>query len=90
MYALKNEHNHDSIGERWEALDNYFLCITECDINDKTCITRCLVSHLKIDDGTEIRNQSESERENAAYDSVPPFIDGSCLRQMGKPYLAYR
>ena len=53
MYALKNEHQHESIGERWAALDEYFVCITECDLNDQTCITRCLVTHLKIDDGTE-------------------------------------
>ena len=53
MYALKNEHQHESIGERWAALDEYFVCITECDLNDQTCVTRCLVTHLKIDDGTE-------------------------------------
>ena len=53
MYALKNEHQHESIDERWAALDEYFVCITECDLNDQTCVTRCLVTHLKIDDGTE-------------------------------------
>ena len=53
MYALKNEHQHESIDERWAALDEYFMCITECDLNDQTCATRCLVTHLKIDDGTE-------------------------------------
>ncbi|WP_186541445.1 hypothetical protein [Synechococcus sp. BIOS-E4-1] len=39
--------------ERWDALEDYFVCITECDLNDETCITSCLVTHLKIDDGSE-------------------------------------
>ena len=53
MYELKTESIQSSITERWDALDDYFVCITECDLNDENCITSCLVTHLKIDDGSE-------------------------------------
>ncbi len=53
MYELKKESIQGSIAERWDALEGYFACITECDLNDENCITICLVTHLKIDDGTE-------------------------------------
>jgi len=52
MYELKKEPLQSSITERWDALDDYFVCITECDLNDKNCITSCLVTHLNIDDGS--------------------------------------
>ena len=51
MYALNKEHEHTSITERWEAIDDYFVCITECDLNDQVCITRCLSTHFKVDNG---------------------------------------
>lgn len=54
MYSLRREHNHESITERWQALDEYFVCITECDINDQFCVTTCLTKHLKIDDGSDL------------------------------------
>ena len=53
MYELKTESIQSSITERWDALDDYFVCITECDLNDENCITSCLVTHLKIDDGSD-------------------------------------
>ena len=53
MYALKGEHEHKSIEERWQAIDNYMICITECDINDQLCVSRCLTSHLRVDDGSD-------------------------------------
>ncbi|QNI59514.1 hypothetical protein SynBIOSU31_02652 [Synechococcus sp. BIOS-U3-1] len=53
MYDLKKEPLQSSITERWDALEDYFVCITECDLNDEYCITSCLVNHLKIDDGSE-------------------------------------
>ena len=53
MYELKKESIQSSITERWDALEDYFVCITECDLNDENCITRCLVNHLRIDDGSE-------------------------------------
>ena len=53
MYELKKESIQSSITERWDALEDYFVCITECDLNDENCITSCLVTHLKIDDGSE-------------------------------------
>ena len=53
MYELKKESIQSSITERWDALEDYFVCITECDFNDENCITSCLVNHLKIDDGSE-------------------------------------
>lgn len=55
MYAIKNEHSHSSITERWDALEDYFVCISECDINDQTCTTRCLSSHLELDDGSDLK-----------------------------------
>jgi|TARA_B100000073_G_scaffold277432_1_gene237704 hypothetical protein len=53
MYQLKKEPLQSSITERWDALEDYFVCITECDLNDENCITSCLVTHLKIDDGSD-------------------------------------
>ena len=54
MYALNNEHGHSSISERWDALEEYFVCVTDCDPNDMTCATRCMVTHLHIDDGNDL------------------------------------
>ncbi len=53
MYELNNESIQSSMTERWDALEDYFVCITECDLNDQNCITSCLVTHLKIDDGSD-------------------------------------
>ena len=53
MYQLKKEPLQSSMTERWDALEDYFVCITECDLNDENCITSCLVTHLKIDDGSD-------------------------------------
>ena len=39
-----------SLGERWAAVDDYLICITECSLNDGTCITRCMETHLKPED----------------------------------------
>lgn len=52
MYEQKKESIQSSITERWDALEAYFVCITECDLNDQNCVTSCLVTHLKIDDGS--------------------------------------
>ncbi len=54
MYELKKESLQSSITERWDALEGYFVCITESDLNDKNCITSCLATHLNIDDGSVI------------------------------------
>jgi len=54
MYAINNEHLHRSISERWDALEDYFVCITTCDLNDQSCVTQCLVTHLHIDDGSDL------------------------------------
>jgi|TARA_B100000035_G_scaffold305249_1_gene305863 hypothetical protein len=53
MHELKQTTDQGSITERWDALEDYFVCITECDLNDQNCITSCLVTHLKIDDGSD-------------------------------------
>lgn len=44
--TFRNEHSVASIAERWVTVDSYFECITECDLDDKTCITKCMVTHL--------------------------------------------
>ena len=36
-----------------DPIDNYFECITSCDVNDGTCISRC-VEILKQDDNLAI------------------------------------
>ena len=41
-----------SLSERWAAVDDYLTCITECNLDDGTCITRCMETHLKPDDPT--------------------------------------
>jgi len=54
MHSLKKEHEHQSITERWQVVDDYFECISMCDINDGTCITTCVNTHLNIDDGSDL------------------------------------
>jgi hypothetical protein len=39
-----------SLSERWSAVDDYLTCITECSLDDGTCITRCMETHLKPED----------------------------------------
>ncbi|QNI73906.1 hypothetical protein SynNOUM97013_01849 [Synechococcus sp. NOUM97013] len=53
MYEIGGERSQSSMTERWDALEDYFVCITECDLNDQNCVTSCLVTHLKIDDGSD-------------------------------------
>jgi len=53
MDETKQESRQTSISERWDALEEYFVCITECDLNDENCVTSCLTTHLKINDGSE-------------------------------------
>ena len=50
MHSIKGEHSHATIIERWQAVDEYFVCISECDLNDQVCTTRCVLTHLKADD----------------------------------------
>ena len=51
MHSIKGVHSHVSILERWQAIDEYFVCISECDLYDQVCTTRCVLTHLKADDG---------------------------------------
>ena len=60
MYAVNNEHSHASISERWDALEEYFICISECDLGDHSCTTRCMVTHLHIDDGSDLELASSA------------------------------
>ena len=53
MHESKQESGQSSITERWDALEDYFVCITECDLNDQNCVTSCLTTHLKINDGSD-------------------------------------
>ena len=50
MHSIKGEHSHTSIIERWQAVDEYFVCISECDFSDQVCTTRSVLTHLKVDD----------------------------------------
>ena len=50
MHSIKGEHSHSSIIERWQAIEEYFVCISECDLYDQVCTTRCVLTHLKVDD----------------------------------------
>lgn len=54
MYTLKKEHKHQSITERWQAVDDYFDCISECDLDDGKCVTTCVRTHLSIDNGSDL------------------------------------
>ena len=56
MHSIKGEHSHVSILERWQAIDEYFVCISECDLYDQVCTTRCVLTHLKADDGEPMDN----------------------------------
>ena len=56
MHSIKGEHSHASILERWQAIDEYFVCISECDLYDQVCTTRCVLTHLKADDGAHMDN----------------------------------
>jgi len=44
--SFRGEHHVASITERWQTVDDYFECITECDLEDQTCVTMCIVKHL--------------------------------------------
>ena len=33
--------------ERWDAIEQYFVCISECSLHDGDCVTHC-VEVLKI------------------------------------------
>lgn len=54
MYAISNEGRYESITERWDALEDYFVYISECDLNDMTCATHYMVKHLHIEDGSDL------------------------------------
>ena len=60
MYAVNNEHSRASISERWDALEEYFVCISECDLGDHSCTTSCMVTHLNIDDGSDLEIASSA------------------------------
>ena len=52
MHESNDRSDAASLGERWAAVDDYLACITECSLNDGTCITRCMETHLKPNDPT--------------------------------------
>ena len=52
MSEFNNESNQGLNLDPWDELEEYFLCITECDSNDQKCVTRCLLTHLNISDGS--------------------------------------
>lgn len=35
--------------ETWDAVEEYFECIVECDINDEDCTTQCLIELKESD-----------------------------------------
>ena len=47
MRAFKNEHQCESITQRWEAVDAYLECVTSCGLYDGDCVTRCITKHLE-------------------------------------------
>ena len=47
MRAFKNEHECESITERWEAVDAYLECVTSCGLYDGVCVTSCITKHLE-------------------------------------------
>ena len=53
--TFSNEHSVASIAERWLTVDNYFECVTECDLEDQVCITKCMVAHLSGDEEGAIK-----------------------------------
>ena len=59
MHELKQEPSHSSITERWDALEDYFVCITECELTDQNCVTSCLTTHLKINNGSDIQQDAK-------------------------------
>ena len=56
MHSIKGEHSHATIIERWQAVDEYFVCISECDLNDQVCTTRCVLTHLKAGEDEPMAN----------------------------------
>ena len=39
---MKNYHLQEKQFQISDPIDNYFECITSCDVNDGTCISRCV------------------------------------------------
>ncbi|EHA63509.1 hypothetical protein Syn8016DRAFT_0550 [Synechococcus sp. WH 8016] len=60
MRAFKNEHDCESITERWEAVDAYLECVTSCGLYDGVCVTTCITKHLEP--GTELKDEVKFER----------------------------
>ena len=51
MDYLKAECDQKPLADSWEALDSYFVCISECSMNDHVCVSSCLDQHLNSNDG---------------------------------------
>ena len=47
MTGRNPQQTQPSTKERWASVDSYLICISECDLNDGRCMTRCLEVHLK-------------------------------------------
>ena len=44
MHSIKSEHGHESINERRQSAEESFVCISECDLYDQVCTTRCVLT----------------------------------------------
>ena len=47
MDNIKTYQQAASQSDRWDAVDNYLVCVSECDLNDGTCVTHCVETHLR-------------------------------------------
>ena len=52
--AFRGEHLASTISERWRLVDQYFDCITQCNLDDETCVSQCMRIHLKPQQASEL------------------------------------
>ena len=50
MPEHKADQRQSNADGRWASVDSYLVCISECDLNDGSCMTRCMEVHLKAEE----------------------------------------
>lgn len=44
MYSINGKQSHESMNKRRQSVGDQLICISECDLIDKVCRTRCVLT----------------------------------------------
>ena len=44
MYPIDVKQSHESMNKRWPSIGEELVCVSECDIIDQVCRTRCVLT----------------------------------------------